>query len=316
MSHLDRSYFPSWLPGASSAVGRYTSGTIPITCTASEYTRIAARRRVRYDNAIPFHGRFTDDRRIYRNRCRAGVTRPGARQYAAAHIAPRIDDNDDCRLVQRPKIIHIDPIAVALAAATVTADEKTQIDVIVEKYQKERDTIVPPPAAGEAAAEPPRWTPPQRAQLDASEAKEVTEIKAVLSPDQQTKFQTAYDTAKITEASTPILAFLTDKLTLTEDELTKVTPIVTDFTQQSLKLRQDTTLDRDARRTKMNSLWDDTKVKIRPLLTPDQQTTLDTLTLPRGSRPGGAAPTGAPTEPATAPPPPTPPATPPAPPAP
>jgi len=180
-----------------------------------------------------------------------------------------------------------DPITTGLAAASLTDDQKTQIDTIAEKYRKEREALSPPTTT---TTERPRLTPKQREQIAASEAREVTEIKAVLTPDQQTKFQTAYDTARVTQASAPTLAVLTEKLSLTEEEKAKVTPIVLEYTGEVLKLREDTTLDRSARQQKMTTLWDTTKAKIRPLLPSEKQTTLDGITSLRGGRPGGGTP--------------------------
>ncbi len=189
-----------------------------------------------------------------------------------------------------------DPVATAVAAVNPDETVKAQIDAIRAKYKQERDALSPATSADTAAGRP-SWTPEQREQLAASEVKEVAEIKATLPAEQQAKFQSAYDAAKLAQASAPILALLSEKLALTEDEKTKVTPIVAEYVGQSQKLRQDSTLDRDARREKQTALWDATKAKIRPLLTSEKQTTLDGITPPRGGRPGtngGGAPAGTP----------------------
>lgn len=193
---------------------------------------------------------------------------------------------------QNPVVPRIDPIVVAVAAVNPTDSVKTQIDGIIEKYRKEREALSPALTTGAQQGRPP-FTPEQREKLATLEGKEIAEIKAALPTDQQAKFQTAYDAAKITQTSAPILALLSERLSLTEDEKTKITPIVAEFAEQSQKLRQDSSLDRDARREKQTALWEATKAKIRPLLPTEKQTTLDGITLPRGGRPGGnGAPNG------------------------
>jgi hypothetical protein len=186
----------------------------------------------------------------------------------------------------------IDPIAVGLAAASATDAEKSQADAIIKKAVADRDAIVPPAAAGDTSPRTP-WTPEQREQLNAIQTKELADIKAVLTSDQQAKFQAAYDTARIARQAAPAVRALDEQVTLTDSEKSKVTPILGDYVEQVQKLRQDTTLDRDARQEKTKTLWDAAKAKIRPLLTADQQTTLDGIDSLRYGRGGGGGGGGA-----------------------
>jgi hypothetical protein len=83
------------------------------------------------------------------------------------------------------------------------------------------------------------------------------------------------DPAKMTDG---ILAMLTNKLSLTDDEKTKVKPIIQDqVTQLQAQM--------EAQRAAMQKQIEDAKAKIKPLLTPDQQKQLDALPLP-GQKPG------------------------------
>ena len=77
---------------------------------------------------------------------------------------------------------------------------------------------------------------------------------------------------------------------LTDDQKPKILPILTDAAAQIKAVRADTTLERRAQGQKSRAIWDDAKAKIRPLLTADQQATLDTLRGMGGRRAAGAAP--------------------------
>ncbi len=83
-----------------------------------------------------------------------------------------------------------------------------------------------------------------------------------------------HDPAKMTDG---ILSFLTNKLTLTDDQKTKLKPIIADQVTQMQK-------DIDAQRQAMQKKIEDAKAKIRPLLNADQQKQLDALPLP-GQKP-------------------------------
>jgi len=125
-------------------------------------------------------------------------------------------------------------------------------------------------------------TPELRTQVNALQDKEAAEVKALLTPDQQTKFQAAYDAAKAQRGAGGQLASLAQRLSLTDDENTKIAPILLSMGEAMQTLRADTTLDRQTRMQKMTAIWDDAKTKIRPLLTPDQQKTLDDIRSIRG----------------------------------
>lgn len=82
------------------------------------------------------------------------------------------------------------------------------------------------------------------------------------------------DPAKMTDG---ILGFLSNKLTLTDDEKAKIKPIVEQQVAQMQK-------DMEAQRLAMQKKIADAKAQIRPLLTPDQQKQLDALPIP-GQKP-------------------------------
>jgi hypothetical protein len=87
------------------------------------------------------------------------------------------------------------------------------------------------------------------------------------------------DPAKMTDG---IVDMLTKKLTLTDDEKAKIKPIILDQVTQTQK-------DMDTQRQAMQKRIEDTKAKIKPLLTADQQKQLDALPLPGQKKSDAAA---------------------------
>lgn len=84
---------------------------------------------------------------------------------------------------------------------------------------------------------------------------------------------------------------LTKKLSLTDDQKTKVKAIYTDQMTQQAKLREEAGDDRAAMRTKMMQLMTDTDTKITALLTAEQKTAFEAFKEERranmGNRGGG-----------------------------
>ena len=73
---------------------------------------------------------------------------------------------------------------------------------------------------------------------------------------------------------------LTEKLGLTADQQAKVTAIWKDSQAQTKALRADTTLSDEDRRSKIGEIMKAQHDQIRALLTPEQQTTFDSLPKP------------------------------------
>ena len=73
------------------------------------------------------------------------------------------------------------------------------------------------------------------------------------------------------------LNMLTQKLSLTPDQVTQVKAIQSDEATQMKALRDDTSTSRDDKRTKMMDIRKSSNDKIRALLTPDQQTKFDAM---------------------------------------
>ena len=71
--------------------------------------------------------------------------------------------------------------------------------------------------------------------------------------------------------------FLTKKLSLTPDQVTQVKAIDADTMKQMDALRNDTSLSRDDRRSKMMDIHKASTDKIRAILTDDQKTKYDAL---------------------------------------
>ena len=74
-----------------------------------------------------------------------------------------------------------------------------------------------------------------------------------------------------------MIAEYKEKLNLTDDEVTKITAILQDGGKQMATINGDTTLSDDDKKAKMEALHKSTHDQIRAVLTPDQQTTFDTL---------------------------------------
>jgi periplasmic protein CpxP/Spy len=68
---------------------------------------------------------------------------------------------------------------------------------------------------------------------------------------------------------------LTDKLSLTADQQTKIKPILEDQSQQMQALMKDDSLSQDDRRAKGRSIRESTNTKIRDVLTDDQKKKYD-----------------------------------------
>jgi periplasmic protein CpxP/Spy len=67
-------------------------------------------------------------------------------------------------------------------------------------------------------------------------------------------------------------ARLTKRLGLTDDQTTKITTILQNQQQQISTVRSDSSLSKDDRHSKMQSIRQDTDTQINGVLTPDQQT--------------------------------------------
>lgn len=174
------------------------------------------------------------------------------------------------------------PLTVALKAAELTDAQQVQIKTISKKYRDERQELMRPAAGDAAGGGRGRVSPDLRTKLDAIEAKELAEVKAVLTAEQLTKFQAAHDAAKSEQGTNMLFGGMMQQLALTDEQKTKIAPILKDATPEITKLREDTTLDRKARAAKTMEIWNGLKEKIRPILTADQQKTLDDMKNLRG----------------------------------
>jgi hypothetical protein len=95
-----------------------------------------------------------------------------------------------------------------------------------------------------------------------------------------------------------ILADLTEKLTLTEDQQKTVGDIISSSEGQMRALRGDESLSKEDRHAKMKEILGTTRQQIRAALTPDQQKIFDALPRnERGDKPAAAAPTPTPVNP-------------------
>jgi protein CpxP len=70
---------------------------------------------------------------------------------------------------------------------------------------------------------------------------------------------------------------MTEELSLTDDQKSKVEVILKDQADKMKALRDDTSLSREERGPKMKVIMDDTAKQIRVILTPEQQTKFDAM---------------------------------------
>jgi Spy/CpxP family protein refolding chaperone len=80
------------------------------------------------------------------------------------------------------------------------------------------------------------------------------------------------------------LAWLSDKLKLTDDQKSQIKPILEDEHKQLAALREDSSLSREQKHAKFREVHTSTFDKIRPLLTEQQQATLQQIQTQREER--------------------------------
>jgi periplasmic protein CpxP/Spy len=73
------------------------------------------------------------------------------------------------------------------------------------------------------------------------------------------------------ESAEQHLQMLSEKLNLTDDQKTKLKPILQDQLQQMKAVREDSSLSEDQRRAKMKSIHESLHDQINAVLTPEQQ---------------------------------------------
>jgi Spy/CpxP family protein refolding chaperone len=81
------------------------------------------------------------------------------------------------------------------------------------------------------------------------------------------------------------LQHMSEALNLTDDQKTRIKPILEDSSKQVQQLRGDTSLSQQDRRAKMQQIHESTMSQIKPILTSDQQKKLESMH-ERGGRGG------------------------------
>lgn len=81
------------------------------------------------------------------------------------------------------------------------------------------------------------------------------------------------------------LQHMSETLNLTDDQKTKIKPILEDSSKQIQQLRGDTSLSQEDKRAKMQQIHENTMSQIKPILTSDQQKKLESMH-ERGGRGG------------------------------
>ncbi len=166
------------------------------------------------------------------------------------------------------------PVAGAFAATKPTPDQQAKYDALNKQMMADMRGMR---GAGSDPAE-------MRTKMMAMQTKYMTDVKALLTDDQKKTFDAEMAKAPMPGGMGGGIMQQLDSLALTPDEKTKIEPLIADTQKQLMGLAP------ADRRAKTPELMNDLKAKIRPLLTADQQTKLDGITLraPRGgARPGG-----------------------------
>jgi Spy/CpxP family protein refolding chaperone len=86
------------------------------------------------------------------------------------------------------------------------------------------------------------------------------------------------------------LKMLTEKLNLTADQQAKLKPIAEEQKKALDAVRDDASLEKDAKKAKAKEIWQAYQPKIRALLTPEQQVKFDEMKEDMGRGPGGHKP--------------------------
>lgn len=86
------------------------------------------------------------------------------------------------------------------------------------------------------------------------------------------------------------LARMTKQLKLTDDQQTKIKPILEEQHSKMMDLRQDTSMSREDRFAKFREIRQESMDKIKPILNPDQQKKWDKMQERRRERRGGRMP--------------------------
>ncbi len=190
------------------------------------------------------------------------------------------------------------PMQTALAALNLSDDQKAKIKTITDQYRTD--------ARGLRDLEPDALRAKNREMMQ----KITSDINAVLTPAQQTQFteelkkarQAGRQGVRLGGSMGPFGPML-QQLDLTDEQKTKVDPIVKEATDELQKVMSaEPQGPSPEKMEKQKAIVDAAKAKIRPLLTPDQQTKLDNYK-ERRPRQGGRAGRGPAGGPATTPPP-------------
>lgn len=104
-------------------------------------------------------------------------------------------------------------------------------------------------------------------------------IKAVLTPEQQEKFDEIKDQTRerVRERFRDRLAMLTERLELTEEQKTAIKPILAAEVNEIRAVMQDDSIPREQKRDKINEIRDASNAKIKAHLTEEQQKKLDEM---------------------------------------
>ena len=216
-----------------------------------------------------------------------------ARAQEAPPAAPPADAAPARNRQPRNNQAQPSPVLAAFAAAKPTPEQDEKFKALTAQMTTDLRAMRGKNSTVEASERP--------AKVRAMQTKYQDDARALLTSDEQRK---SFD-AEIAKGArggqnAGIMAQL-DGLELSADQKTKVEPLIAEAQKQMMAIPP------AERRTKNPEMLADLKAKMRPLLTPEQQTKLDAMTLraPRagrgaagGKRPGGGGQGGNPAPPA------------------
>lgn len=197
----------------------------------------------------------------------------------AAPIAMAVAADDDAATLATPPAAppvtanrRVNPERAAVIAALralvhLTPDQREKIKALTVSHARAAKQVTD------------RTSPEGREQLRQLFDQYLTDIQAVLGPDQKERFHTVFTRTLAWESPFGVKL---ETLGLTHPERESIAPLLVVAVDQWHDVRDDPGLRGRARRAKVLTITGDLKSQVRPLLTPPQQTALDALDLAPG----------------------------------
>jgi Spy/CpxP family protein refolding chaperone len=158
------------------------------------------------------------------------------------------------------------PIVQALATLNLSEEQKTKTQAIVQKFQADQRALSPQD---------------RRTKGRELQQQMLKDVNAVLTAEQQATLK-----REMAKRNGPLNAVVRD-LALTDEQRPKIMPLVESAHLQIANINDDQSTQGRERREKVQTVIQDTVAKMKPLLTAEQQTKLDTAVAEMGRRGNG-----------------------------